>query len=373
MRTSLYITIVATVAMALASSDALGRPGRGGGGGARPGGAAGGGSRPGGTQPGNRPTGGGPKINSPGGKFGGNPGGKLGGGQSNAGPGGFNKNPGGKFNDNGQGQFGKGAVSGQRPTNQQLQDFLGKNADAVKSGDFQRGDNAQQHTAQSKEQFQAQASQLQSNVQGRADDLFTPQWYAQHPNAWQATHPHADAWAVATAASVAAWVGTAAYGGGSDTVIVESGNTGEATEATEEPADSGDTAATGPQNFTSTNEANDPTQWLALGVFALAQDGQTEPTTLIQLSVNKQGQLNGSYYDLVSDSGTPVGGQLDAGTQRAAWTVGENSKNVFTTSVETLTGDSGPVALHLSNGKTQDWNLIRLKQPEPKPTSPNSR
>lgn len=366
MRTRLYITIVATLAVGLVCGEAWGRPGRGGGCGAPRGGAAGG-ARPSGGPTGGRPSTGGPKVNSHGGNVGGNAGG-FNGGKVNGGQGGFNKNAAGNFNNNLKGQFEKGAASGQRPSNQQLQEFLGGKSEALKSGERQRGENF----AQNKEQLQAQASQIQANVQGRADELFTPQWYAEHPNAWQATHPHADAWAVATAASVAAWVGTAAYAGGSDTVIVESGGTGEATEATEQPVDEGATSPTGFENNSET-AANDPTQWLTLGVFALAQTGQAEPTTLIQLSVNKQGQINGSYYDLVSDNGTPIGGQLDVNTQRAAWTVGENSKNVFATSVETLTGDSGPVTLHLPNGKTQDWNLIRLKQQESTPASTSAR
>ncbi len=348
MRTKLCFTIIATVAMTLACGDAWGRPGRGGAG-----------PRSGGAQGGNRPNVGGPTKSKQAVKPNRKPDRK-----SDSGQAGIKKNAGGNVNSNLKGQFDNRKSSDQRPNNQQLRDFLGQKSGTLKPGDVQRTDKAPLN----KEQFQAQAGQIQSNVQGRADDLFTPQWYAQHPNAWQATHPHADAWAVATAASVAAWVGTAAYGGGSDTIIVESDGT---VETTEEATDSGDATSTEPQDFTSTNEANDPSQWLALGVFALAQNDQTEPTTLIQLSVNKQGQINGSYYDLVSDNGTPVGGQLDVDKQKAAWTVGETSKNVFATSVDTLTGDSGPVTLHLSNGDTQDWNLIRLKQPEP--AAPNAR
>jgi hypothetical protein len=346
--------------MTLVASDAWGRPGRGGGG-ARPGSAGAGGAGAAGSRP-NAGNAGGPKAKTPSGK--------LGGGQGNVGQGNHGKNSGARLN-NPNGQFGKGSSNVQRATNQQLQDFLGQKADGPKSGDFQRDAKG----TRSPEQFQAQASQIQSNVQGRASDLFTPQWYAQHPNAWQATHPHADAWAVATAASVAAWVGTAAYGGGSDTIIVDSGNTTESTESTDESASDEDASEPSFQSVTDALAATDSTQLLPLGVFALAQDGQTEPTTLIQLAVDKQGQISGSYYDLVSDNGTPVAGQLDANTQRAAWSAGENSKNVFAASVDTLTGDSGPVTLHMPNGKTQDWNLIRLKQPagQTQPAAANSR
>lgn len=348
MRRIFSIAIVASVLTAWIAADALGRPGRGGGGGGpRPGGA-GGGARPGGGNIGGgsgaRPNAGGSKSTAPGGNLG---------GQFN---GGFNKNAGSPGNLGGQ--FGKNQFNGQRPNSQQLQQFLGGDAKSkageFKNGEFTRGENA----AQGKEQFQAQASQIQSNVQARADDLFTPQWYAEHPNAWQATHPHADAWAVATAASVAAWVNAAAYAGSGDTVVVESGTSEETPKSTE------DATATGTTTPTSVPATNDPSEWMTIGVFALAQTGQTEPTTLIQLAVNKQGQLNGSYYDLVSDNGTPVSGQVDTTTQRAAWTVGPNSKNVFATTIETLTSDNGPVTLHLPSGKTQNWNLVRVNKAE---------
>lgn len=351
MRRILFVAIVATVAMALAAGDACGRPGRGGGpAGGAPGGA---GPRAGGAAGGNRPApsnNGGAKINAPG---------KQNAGPNNFGPGNFNKNPTGNATNKLNGQFDKGAFdknnfNGQRPGNDQLQEFLGGTGEAVKSGEFTRGEKA----TQGKEQFQAQASQIQSNVQGRANDLFTPQWYAQHPNAWQATHPHADAWAVATAASLTAWVGSAAYSG-TDTIVVESSTTEEGTTTDETTTD--ETTTTG--TTTTNSVATDPTEWLTIGVFALAQTGQTEPTTLIQLSVNKQGLLNGTYYDLVSDNGTPIAGQIDTTTERAAWTVGPNSKNVFTTTIETLTSETGPAKLNLPGGKTQDWNLIRVNKP----------
>lgn len=346
MRRISSIAIVVTVLAAWIAGDALGRPGRGGGGGPRPGGA-GGGARPSGGNVGGghgaRPSGGSPKASAPGGNLGG----QFSGGLNKSAAGG----PG-----NVGGQFGANQFNGQRPNSQQLQQFLGGDGAKAKAGEFKSGEFARgEHAGQGKEQFQAQAREIQSNVQARADELFTPQWYAEHPNAWQATHPHADAFAVATAASVAAWVGTAAYAGGGDTVVVESGTTEETPEATEDAAATGTTPTIVPA-------ATDPSEWMTIGVFALAQTGQTEPTTLIQLAVNKQGQLNGSYYDLVSDNGTPVSGQVDTTTQRAAWTVGPNSKNVFATTIETLTSDNGSVTLHLPNGKTQNWNLVRVNK-----------
>ena len=36
---------------------------------------------------------------------------------------------------------------------------------------------------------------------------FTPAWYANHSTAWQYSHPHADAWAVASIGTVAVWLG----------------------------------------------------------------------------------------------------------------------------------------------------------------------
>ena len=62
------------------------------------------------------------------------------------------------------------------------------------------------------------------------DQMFTLAWYRDHPNAWHLTHPHADAWAIATMATVAGWVGLAVQPAGyvyNSAVVYDDGAVGE--------------------------------------------------------------------------------------------------------------------------------------------------
>ncbi|HBO46459.1 MAG TPA: hypothetical protein DD670_21530, partial [Planctomycetaceae bacterium] len=95
------------------------------------------------------------------------------------------------------------------------------------------GGGAAVHRPLTQEQWEQRASQFRSQARGRYDNLFTPGWYAQHPNAWRFRHPHADLWAAAlTWPALANWLGTTVaypydygtvYGyGGGDTYYIDS-------------------------------------------------------------------------------------------------------------------------------------------------------
>jgi hypothetical protein len=109
--------------------------------------------------------------------------------------------------------------------------------------------------------------------------------------------------------------------------------------------------------------------WTPLGVFALVQNDQSEPSYIIQLAVNKVGVLGGNYTDLVSGTTLPVHGCVDKRSQRVAWTVGSNKATVGETGMYNLTQDESPALIHIGKDKTQQWLLVRLKQPEDQPPS----
>ena len=52
-------------------------------------------------------------------------------------------------------------------------------------------------------------------------------------------------------------------------------------------------------------------------------------------------------------------------TQRVAWTVGENKTNVFEAGIYNLTQPETPVLVHFGKERTEQWLLVRLKQPAP--------
>ena len=60
----------------------------------------------------------------------------------------------------------------------------------------------------------------------------------------------------------------------------------------------------------------------------------------------------------------PIQGAVDKKTQRVAWTVGKNKNTVCETGLYNLTQDEAPALIHIGKDKTQQWLLVRLKQPE---------
>jgi hypothetical protein len=201
--------------------------------------------------------------------------------------------------------------------------------------------------------FQNKVSQLKTNFTP-ANQPFTPAWYADHPRAWQYTHPHADAWAVATFGAAATWLGITAANGGYAT---DGGTvyTSDADDASEDQ--SGNDSPEDEQQIAAADE------YLPLGVFALAPKTEKDASALVQLAVNKQGQLRGNYYDVVSGQDQPIEGTLDKKTQRAAFKVSPGGKVSFETSLASLTRDGGTITLRFENGQARQWTLARFDNP----------
>ncbi len=120
-------------------------------------------------------------------------------------------------------------------------------------------------------------------------------------------------------------------------------------------------------------EATPETEWMPLGVFALVtNDQEKDPVMMLQLAVNKQGLISGTYYNSSTDTTLPVEGAVDRETQRAAWTIGEKKSTILEAGIFNLTQDETPVLVHFGKEKTQTWLMVRLDTPESdKSTPPN--
>lgn len=175
---------------------------------------------------------------------------------------------------------------------------------------------------------------------------FTPQWYGDHPNAWQYTHPHADAWAVATTAGAAAWLGW-------DTVPAYGYGTYYSETPSEEVAAEADALASN-----GSQEVDENGEWLNIGTYALAPKGSRDATLMLTLAVDKDGILRGTYFDLISNSAQTIQGAIDKESRRAAWRVGEGQVT-FQTTLNDLTADTAAVSLQFENGQTALWSLAR--------------
>ncbi len=108
--------------------------------------------------------------------------------------------------------------------------------------------------------------------------------------------------------------------------------------------------------------APDDTEWMSLGVFALANEEQGDPVMFMQLQVARDGTLAGTYHNTTSNNTLPVQGAVDKQTQRAVWTIGDKQDTVLETGIYNLTQDETPVLVHFGE-KAQNWLMVRLDEP----------
>ncbi|HMF14359.1 MAG TPA: TIGR03000 domain-containing protein, partial [Gemmataceae bacterium] len=106
--------------------------------------------------------------------------------------------------------------------------------------------------------------------------------------------------------------------------------------------------------------------------FALVQGDEKSSNTIFQLAVNNAGIIRGTYYEGLTDTTKEVYGSVDKKTQRAAWTIGKDSKTVFDAGFYNLTKDETPVLVHVGKN-TQQWMLVRVAQPESGGAAPTER
>ena len=79
--------------------------------------------------------------------------------------------------------------------------------------------------------------------------------------------------------------------------------------------------------------------------------------------MNKEGIIRGNYTDTETNKTQVIKGAVDKKTQRVAFTVGDNTSNLIETGLYNLTKDEAPALVHIGEDKTEQWLLVRLKQP----------
>jgi len=184
---------------------------------------------------------------------------------------------------------------------------------------------------------------------------FSKAWYAQHPNAWKIAHPYAGpAAAAVTTAAIATWFAVPATAGGYTTVVTEGDTYVGDTYVTSEPS------AAPNQDTHDASIANNPNEWMDLGVFTLKPMDQANATRMLQLAVAKDGTLRGSHYDLLSEETDPIQGSVDKEQLEATWTIGNSHSVSFNAPLDELTKPVGNVMIHLPDGKTVPWVTERV-------------
>jgi hypothetical protein len=137
----------------------------------------------------------------------------------------------------------------------------------------------------------------------------------------------------------------------------------EAVATAEEYATQAETIATTPAEAPPAD-----TDWMPLGVFAITQDGQASgpaPTMFVQLIVNKNGTINGTFTNTaVGNESQSLEGMVDKKSQRAAWVLSGKKRPIMETGIFNLTKETSPALVHFEDGQTQQWLLVRMDEPK---------
>jgi hypothetical protein len=106
-------------------------------------------------------------------------------------------------------------------------------------------------------------------------------------------------------------------------------------------------------------------QWLSLGVFAAGRnEAQAAYSDLfVQMAVDKQGDLAGTYYNATTDQTHALDGYVDQKTQEAFWRLSDKpDAPLMSTGIFNLTQDVLPVTVAFSSSNEQNWVLVRVNE-----------
>ena len=106
---------------------------------------------------------------------------------------------------------------------------------------------------------------------------------------------------------------------------------------------------------------------MSLGLFAITQDGEESgppPTLFVQLAINKQGIVGGTFQNTATDKSQPVEGMIDQKSQRTAFVIEGKSWPIMETGVYNLTENESGALLHFAGGESQQWTMVRLDEQE---------
>jgi hypothetical protein len=299
------------------------------------------------------------------------PGGLAGGGKGPAGIGG-----GGKGSGTGGGTKGQG---GQNAGNR------GQNAGNRGENAGNRGQNAGNRTGNLSAQQQQHAQNIRNNIQGNHNNFynnhnnwFNHGWWNNHGGAWNRGWNYWHGWGpgywwgglgwgALSGFMIGNWASPMYYGYGAGGNVAYQGDSvyvnGQDVGTPQQYYDQAQQLAETPAPDSAGTE-----DWMPLGVFAVSSTPEDDhPVMMMQMAVNKQGNIAGMYYNSSDDVSLPIQGAVDQKTQRAAWTVGDKKNTILETGIFNLTKDETPVLVHFGNQKSQEWMMVRLNKPESTP------
>ena len=96
----------------------------------------------------------------------------------------------------------------------------------------------------------------------------------------------------------------------------------------------------------------------------VTKEDETEPATVIQLAVSKEGIVSGTLYNRESDTARSIQGQVDKETQRVAFRIADSDNIVMETGLYNLTQEESPVMVHYGDDDIRYYLFVRLENPE---------
>jgi hypothetical protein len=105
--------------------------------------------------------------------------------------------------------------------------------------------------------------------------------------------------------------------------------------------------------------------WLPMGTFTvLDANGNEKKGNILQLAVNKNGQIRGNYFNEETEQIRQIIGAIDSKSQRVALRFVDDEKMVLECGLWNLTQDSVPLLVHFDEKDSEQLTLIRLTKPE---------
>ena len=197
---------------------------------------------------------------------------------------------------------------------------------------------------------------------------FDKDYWRDHPNSWYQNPENINWWGVASWRTLSSWLPWGwgnpiyyTYGSGGnvyfqdDSVYVDGNRVSSGAEYAQQAAE---ILSEMP------NIEIGKTKWLPLGVFALTSDNEaaTSSNMYLQLAINKDGVLSGTYINTITDVNQQIQGMVDQKSQRAVWKILGNGL-IMETGANNLTENQSGLFVHFPDGKTQTWLMVRLQQP----------
>ena len=105
--------------------------------------------------------------------------------------------------------------------------------------------------------------------------------------------------------------------------------------------------------------------WLPLGVFAVAEEGEAAetPTMFLQLAIRNDGVIAGTFQNKATGETAAVEGMVDQESQRAAWTFAGRTSPIVETGIQNLTMNETQVLVHFAD-HTATYLMVRVENPD---------